>query len=205
MKFRHRGAIQILSCAVVTFLATQTLAQSRGSRPSPIDRRMEEMTRQRERYERDTLGNDGKPENPADTKAAQATILQVKQDFQRIQSVYNQIVLAISKDAIDYKFISDATHEVKNCASRLRKNLALPEPENTDAGAKDESDIKQEMIKPSLVKLCRHIASFVTNPQFETSGVIDVEQATKASLDLRKIIDLSLMIEKSAKKLRAGQ
>lgn len=205
MKFRHRGAIQILSCAIVTVLATQALAQSSSSRPSPIDRRIEEINRQRERYERDTLGKEGKPENPADTKAAQATILQVKQDFERIQSVYNQIVSAISRDAIDYKFISDATHEVKNCANRLRKNLALPEPENTDEGAKDEGDIKQEMIKPSLVKLCRHIASFVTNPQFETSGVIDVEQSTKASRDLKKVIDLSLMIEKSAKKLRAGQ
>jgi hypothetical protein len=199
MKFRLPGTIHILSCAVATALAIQTLAQS-GSRPSPIDRRVGEMTRQRERYERDTL-SDGKPGTLADRRAAQATIQQVKQDFQRIQSVYNEIVLAISKDAVDYKFVLDAAHEVKNCASRLRKNLALPEPE-ADEKDVNEDGIQREMLKPSLVKLCRHILSFVTNPQFETLEVIDVEQATKASKDLKKIITLSLMIEKSAKKLR---
>jgi hypothetical protein len=210
MSFRQTGTINILFTAALalfffTLSSNKTLAQSSGSRPSPIDRRVEEMNRQREQYDRDTLrdGLDRKSQRPADQKAAREITLQVKQDFEHIQSVYNQIVLVMTANsALDYKFIYDATGEVKKSASRLKRNLALPEPEPDEASAKKEADLTQEAIKPSLLKLCSHIVSFVTNPLFETSGVLDVEQSIKASKDLEKVIELSDGIWRSAGKLK---
>jgi hypothetical protein len=160
------------------------------------------MGRQGEQHQRDTLrGPDGKPRKPADRKATQAAITEVKHDFERIQAVYNELVLAMSDGRpLEYGLVSEATAEIKKCANRLKKNLALPPPE--DKGhANERVDLKEEEIKPSLKKLCLHIANFVTNPVFETLAVVDVEQSGKASRDLEEIIGLSELVWKSTNKL----
>jgi hypothetical protein len=50
--------------------------------------------------------------------------------------------------------------------------------------------------------LRKHIYDFVTNPLFESQGVLDLEQGRKASRDLDRIIELSESITKSGDKLK---
>jgi hypothetical protein len=178
-----------------------TLAQSSGStRPSPVDRRVEEMHRQSQQYERDSLKKP--PGTAADPRQAQAIAAQVKQDFERIQVVYNEIVLAMSANkTLDYKFVSDSTTEIGKCARRLNANLVLPQPEEPHEHPTKPDDFNHEQMKPSLVAMLNHIVSFVTNPMFESSGVLDVNLSTRASRDLRKIIEYSDTIKESADKL----
>ena len=101
-----------------------------------------------------------------------------------------------------YKFISVATPDIKKRASRLKSNLALPQPENNEPGQKKEGEIDDGQIKNLLLLLRRHILNFVTNPLFETSGPLDVDLSSKASRDLKKIVDLSERIRKSADHLK---
>jgi hypothetical protein len=190
----------IALCSPATF-TTHALTQS-NTRPSPLDRRIDHMSRQREQHDRDTLrGPDGKPHKSNDRNPSQAAIVEVKQDFERIQVVYNEIVLAMSGDrTLQYGQILDATAEIRKCANRLKKNLALPVPENR-GGREEGVALKEGEIKPSLRRLCLHIANFVTNPVFETMVVVDVEQSGKASRDLEEIIGLSDLVWQSTKKL----
>ncbi|CAN5827827.1 hypothetical protein BH18ACI4_BH18ACI4_12880 [soil metagenome] len=190
---------------LITALTTPALAQSGTSRSSPVGRRLEELNRQGEKLERDELRRDleGRPEKPAHLKPSQATTAQVKQDFERLQVVYNEIVLAMSaSEALDYKFISVATADLRKRASRLKSNLALPQPENDEPSQKKEAEINDGQMKSLLLLLRRHISSFVTNPLFETSGPLDIELSGKASRDLKKIVELCERIRKSADQLK---
>ncbi|HET9532217.1 MAG TPA: hypothetical protein VFQ92_17790 [Blastocatellia bacterium] len=136
---------------------------------------------------------------------SQAAIIQVRQDFERIQAVYNRIVLAISDNRLpEYGLILDATGEIRKCANRLKKHLALPALDDKGE-SKEKADLKEEEIRPSLQMLCLHIAKFVTNPVFETAGVIDVEQSAKASKDLEEIIEISEVVWRSTEKLAGAK
>jgi hypothetical protein len=53
-----------------------------------------------------------------------------------------------------------------------------------------------------LLMLRRYVYSFVTNPLFESKGVLDVRQAKKAGQDLDMIIELSESIKKESDKLK---
>lgn len=196
----------IISCVVIALCAHATFTSHAltqvSTRPSPTERRNDHMSRQREQHERESLrGPDGKPQKPTDRKPSQAQVTEVKHDFERIQTVYNDVVLAMSHDRpLEYRLILDATAEIRKCADRLKKNLALPPPEHK-VGDKEKVALKEEEIKPSLQRLCMHIANFVMNPVFETLAVVDVEQSVKASRDLEEIIRLSDLIWTSTSKL----
>jgi hypothetical protein len=112
-------------------------------------------------------------------------------------------VIAMSaNETLDYKFISAATADLRKRASRLKSNLALPQPENNEPSQKREAEIDDEQMKSLLLLLRRRIASFVTNPLFETSGPLDIELSGKASLDLKKIVELCERIRKIADQLK---
>lgn len=209
MRIRQRASVSLLFSMTVAFgagalLASPALAQG-SSRPTPLERRVEHLDRQRDQYDRDNMrnntpGKSGKPQKPS-----AAVMLQVKEDFERLQATYNDIVSAMTAGAdVPHKFILDKTVEINKCAHRLKKNLTLPEPVDA-SDKKSEGELTDEQFKPTLQALCRHIASFVTNPLFETPGVLDVEQSTKASKDLRDILELSEALSRSAAKVSGAK
>jgi hypothetical protein len=192
----HPRATAFVLASLALLLAMDSrpaFAQGRA-RTSSIERRIEDMTRQREQFERDTMSKEVKPGARVDRVRPTATTAQVSQDFEGIQVVYNEIVRALaSTEGLDYRFIESATADIKRLASRLQNNLVLPQPEPA-AGDKDPqqpAEIGEGQLKSSLVKLCKHIVSFVTSPLFESSAVLDVEHSKKASADLSRIIRLS--------------
>jgi hypothetical protein len=201
-RVKHTAILIAAALCFLTVLATPVLAQ-RTSRSSGMERRSEEMNRRRDQLEREMLlrGVESKSEN-AEDRAAPETVSQVRQDFERIQAIYNEFVRALaSEKPLDHKFISDATAEIKKCSTRLKNHLALPSAENDGKSQKQQEDASDERIQTALLLLTNHIRSFVTNPLFESSGAIDINLSTVASQDLKKIIELSDTVRKRADKL----
>ena len=202
--------VVVFMVAAVAFMTTSAIpiiAQQQGNPvyvPPAMERREADMANQRETRRRETLRESlGKrPEKSGDPRYVQAVLAQVKEDFERIQVVRNGIVRAASAtNALDYKFISDAAAEIKKRAGRLKSNLALPDPEEDEKSRKNEGELDKEQVKAALSTLCNRIESFVKNPFFETPRVVDSELLTKASSDLKSMVELSGRITKSADRL----
>jgi hypothetical protein len=92
---------------IVFFLATPILAQNpRPSETDPARARFEDTSR-REMQLR-SMGNTTK--KTTDPKEIEAIVAQVKQDFERILTLHNEIVRAVSADKVlDQDFVSIAT------------------------------------------------------------------------------------------------
>ena len=172
-----------------------------------MERRETDMARERQMREleelRRSLGK--RPVRASNLRYLQAVNAQLMQDFERIQVARNAIVRAATNDkALDYRFISEVTGEIKKRASRLEDNLALPGSEE-DEKSREKIELNDTQIRASLLTLCNRIESFVKSPVFETAGVIDVHHSAKASADLKSILELSGSIGKSAERLKKGQ
>ena len=104
------------------------------------------------------------------------------------------------KEGLDrqHDSIFRAVAEIKKYSTRLKTNLALPKPQQQKARV----EIKNNQIEESLMTLRKHIYDFVTNPLFESPGVLDLEQGRKASGDLDRILELSESITKGGDKLK---
>ncbi len=172
--------------------------------PPVMERREADMVNQREMRERESLRRrlGARSVRVTNPRYLQAVIAQVKEDFERIQVVRNDLVRSTSAhNGLDYKFISEATEEIKKRSSRLKNNLALPDSEENEKIQKSASEFDHAQIKDALRKLCDRIESFVKSSIFETPGVIDAEVSVKANDDLRIIVELSSNIRKGAQRL----
>jgi hypothetical protein len=192
-------AVFVTAAICVAVLESETFAQRR-SRTYPVDRRLEELNRQAELYERDRQQREiqAREESTADRLRERSTVTQVKEDFGRIQTIYNDVVLALSAGkTLDEAFIAKSAAGINKCATRLRSNLALPQSVDKNQERRNQSE---DALKSSVKILLNHISKFVTNPLFESPGVLDIELSTRASRDLDEIIHLSERIRKRTEK-----
>jgi len=192
----------IVALVLLLLFAAPVLCQSAPpGGPPPIDRRNNaDRIRQQDMSQREwQLRNFGKqPGRPKDERQVKALMEQTEEDFTRILTVHNEIARALaSKNDLNYHFISEATAEIKKRASRVQSTLALG-LSSDDAPVKVTSDPE---IKDSLLKLCKEIRSFVTNPIIENPNTVDAEQLTRARRGLESLIQLSGLIKKDADKL----
>ncbi len=206
------GAVVVLIAAAIAFitaLAIPTVAQQQGPPghvPPGMERLEADMVRQRETRERESLRRKLGASSVRVThpRYLQAVIAQVKEDFERIQVVRNEIVRVTSaNDAWDYSFVSDATGEIKKRSNRLKNNLALVDFEGEEKGPQNDVELDREQMKDALLVLCNRIESFVKSSVFENPGVLDVDGVARASHDLDKMIELSSNIRKRAKQLNS--
>jgi hypothetical protein len=188
--------ILLLICAAPVF--------SQGSPPGAppsIDKRnnadrMRQQDMSRREYDLRNFGT--QPNRPKDDRQLKALMAQTEEDFTRILTLHNEIARALaSKKDLDYHFISDATAEIKKRATRVQSTLML-HPSPDDAPIKEHSDSE---MKDSLIKLCKEIRSFVTNPIIENPNTVDAVQLPRARHDLESLIQLSGIIKKDADKL----
>jgi len=189
--------------AVAFVFAMPIMAQQGSPRPpgdiDPARARFED-TSKREMQLRG-LGN--MPKRPADPKQLQALMAQVQQDFERILTLHNQIVRAITADqtlAVD--FVSDATAEIRKRATHLQSTLAFEKPETNEQNREKRKQLDEGQLKDALVMLCKRIESFVANPVIKTPGTIDAQQSANAGRDLEDVIELGDSINKSVKRLK---
>jgi hypothetical protein len=177
-----------------------------GGGPPPIDRRTNaDRIRQQDMSNREwQLRNFGKNSGaPKDRRQVEALMDQTEEDFNRILTLHNQIARALaSNDALDYRFVSDATAEIRKRASRVQSSLALNVPAEETLLPDKTDPFKDSDLKDALIKLCKQIRSFVTNPSIENPNTVDAQQLTKARRDLESVIQTSGQIKKDADKLR---
>ena len=192
----------LIAVALMVFTAP-VFAQNAPAGPPPVSRANADRIRQQDMSRREwqlrNFGNE--PGGPADQRRLKALMAETEEDFNRILTLHNEIARALSsKNALDYKFVSDTTSEIKKHASRVRSNLKL-EPEEGYT-SETQADINDAEMKDALIKLCKQIRSFVTNPSIENPNTVDAQQLTKARHDLDSLIHLSSQIKKDADKLK---
>lgn len=188
----------------IAFLLLAAPVFSQQTPGPPADRSNPDRERQLDRSNREwQLRNFGtQPTGPTDRKQLEALMAQTQEDFDRILILHNEIARTISsaKD-INYHFVSDATAEIKKRAIRLQTTLALRQPPAEAHITEKSEELNDSHIKTSLVKLCKQIKSFITNPVIETPKTVSAEQLTNARRDLESLIQLSGQIKKDADKL----
>src|SRR5207249_10672784 len=123
-----------------------------------LDDRARQVDEGRLRSAEADIGSDEKNQ-----KLVQAAIVNMKEDFTRIQVLRNDIARnLVAHKPLDYRLISEQTAEINKRASRLnvylRAHVAEDEKEDRLAELK-----KDEMIS-ALVRMCKLIDSFTENP-----------------------------------------
>jgi hypothetical protein len=199
MNGRHIASHSLLITFTLLLFASPVFSQGPGSAP-PIDKTNMERARQqdesRREYQLRNFGN--QPDQPTDRRQIEALMAQTDEDFKRILTLHNEIVRVItSKNSLDYQFVSEATAEIKKRGSRVQSTLVL------GLRAEDEP-VKVAMepeIKDSLIKLCKEIRAFITNPMIENPNTVDAQSYIRAKRDLESFIQLSALIKKDADKL----
>ena len=200
MDGRHTASRFLLITLTLLLFAVPVFSQTAGN-PPPIDRRNNaDRIRQQDMSSREwQLRNFGKePGAPKDRRQIEALMAQTEEDFTRILSLHNEIVRAISsKDTFNYHFLSEATAEIKKRGTRVQSTLVLG-LSSEDAPVKEKAEPE---MKDSLIKLCKEIRAFVTNPMIENPNTVDAQQLVRAKRDLESFIQLSALIKKDADKL----
>ncbi len=199
------GKSSLAGIPLLLFLAVPIFAQSSTPGPPPIDRRMNtDRIRQQEQSSREwQLRNFGNESTAVkDKRQLQALMEQTEEDFTRILTLHNEIARFLQgTKPINYHFVSDASAEIKKRASRLQSTLGLRQlPTETPVVEKEEA-VDDTQMKDALVRLCKQIRNFVTNPVIENPSTVDAQQLSNARRDLESVIQLSGNLKKEAAKL----
>jgi len=190
-------------------LATSTRAQGKpaGAGPPPnnnpnISDRVRQIDEGRLRGAETNAGVE--EENQ---KRVQAAIVNMKDDYKRIQVLRNDIARnLVARKPLEYKLVADQTAEINKRASRLNVYMLarVPVEEKPDNSA----ELKTEEMVDALVKLCKLIDSFTENPVLKNAGTVDSKAVAKAKddkanadRDLLAIIKLSASIRKKSESL----
>ena len=197
---RHATRQIVLITLALLIFAAPVFCQTAASPPPVSSRVNTDRIRQQDMSNREwQLRNFGmNPNAPKDRRQIEELMTQTAEDFDRILTLHNEIARAIaSKDDLDYRFVSEATAEIKKRAGRVQSNLALG---LSSQDARVEVKAEPEM-KDSLIKLCKEIRAFVTNPMIENPNTVDAQQLVRAKRDLESFIQLSGLIKKDADRL----
>jgi len=193
----------LIAIPLLMSLSVPLFAQKVPTGGPPVDRRNAERMRQQDMNNREwQLRNYGHESNaPKDRRELEALMAQTEEDFNRILTLHNEIarLLAATKP-IEYSFISDATAEIKKRASRLQSTLALHQLPDETPVVEKSAELNDAQMKDELVRMCKQIRSFVTNPVIENPNTVDAQQLSNARRDLESLIQLSGHLKKEAGK-----
>lgn len=195
-KIATRSLVLLFALLIVLVAAVTAESQQRGY-PGPEAR---EGNRAMDEYDRtlNRMKNDAK----AAGERRRNLFPQINEDFQRIQVIHNEIVRMLQPDkSVNYDRLADLTGDMKKRSARLRENLALPEPDKTEAPRNRSETVDEAHLKKTIADLHDLIVSFVANPIFKNLGVVDAKTVDSATKDLDNLIYLSDEIKKDAKTL----
>ena len=131
---------------------------------------------------------------PTESQLAQDQIIQ---DFRRLQLLNNQVHETAVQQEPKYKRLIKPLDEMRKRATRLKSNLALKAADVEKESPGPEPDIDLVSL---LAQLDQSVKSFVHNPMFRTTKVIDVALSKVARVDLDRIIELSTVIRDRIRK-----
>jgi hypothetical protein len=198
------GKCSLIGIALLLTVAVPAFAQRSTPGPPPIDKRTNKAReRQRDEASREwQLRNFGNPSVVKDRRRLDALMAQTEEDFTRLLTLHNEIARAIaSTKPLDYHFVSQATGEIRKRATSIQTNLGLSLTEEEIKAAETPAQTNETEMKDALVKLCKQIRSFVTNPVIAQPNTIDVEKLATAKRDLESVIQLSGNLKRDADSL----
>src|SRR5437660_4680047 len=204
----------LLAAAIFSLcLAGTTMAQGKPAGAGPprnhnrnLDERGRQVDEGRLRSAQVDAGSEEKNQ-----KLVQAVIVNMKEDFSRIQVLRNDIARnLVAHKPLDYSLVAEQAGEINKRASRLnvymRAHAAEAEKEN------NLPELKSEEMIGALVRLCKLIDSFTENPALKNAATIDSKDIAKskedkanADRDLLAIIKLSTSIQKKSGSLIVSQ
>ena len=197
----------LIRLTLILLFAAPVFSQT-ASGPPPIDRknnaeRIRQQDMSRREYQLRNFGTERRA--PKDRRQIEALMAQTEEDFNRILTRHNEIARVLSSDnALNYHFVSEATGEIQKRASRVQSTLALRLSEEETKSEKLE-EFKDSQMKDALIKLCKQIRGFVTNPVIEQPNTINVEKLADAKRDLDSVIQLSAHLKREADVLIKAQ
>ena len=150
----------------------------------------------------------GVSEDEVNQKRLQAAIVNMKEDFRRIQVVRNDIARnLLASKPLDYKLLSEQSAEINKRASRLNVYMRARAPEDKEQN--NSAAVKSEEMIDALVRLCKLIDSFTENPALKNAATLEAkeiekakEDKAKADGDLLAIMKLSESIQKKSDSLK---
>ncbi|HKR10440.1 MAG TPA: hypothetical protein VJT15_00165 [Pyrinomonadaceae bacterium] len=198
------GKCSLIGIALLLAVAAPTLAQRSTPGPPPVDKTTNKA-RQRQQDEASRewqLRNFGNPSVVKDRRRLDALMAQTEEDFTRLLTLHNELARAIASDKpLDYHFVSQATGEIRKRATSIQSNIGLTLPAEEIKPLEMPAQTNEKEMKEALVKLCKQIRSFVTNPVIEQPNTIDVEKLATAKRDLESVIQLSEHLKRDADQL----
>jgi len=196
------GKCSLIGITLLLSVATPTLAQrSAPGGPPPMDKHTNAARkRQQETATREwQLRNFGNPELTKDRRRLDALMAQTEEDFNRILLLHNEIARALTATTpLDFHFVSQATADIRKHAHSIQTNLLLTPPPEEMKLVELPANTNEAEMKDSLVKLCKEIRSFVTNPVIEQANLIDADKLAIAKRDLEGVIQLSTHLKRDA-------
>src|SRR5229473_739540 len=194
-------------CVTVTTLAQKPAGAGPPPNNNPnLDDRIRQIDEGRLRSAEVDAGAEDKNQ-----KLLQAAIVNMKEDFSRIQVLRNDIARnLVARKPLEYKLVAEQTAEINKRASRLNAYMQARVPEEQQLSTADE--LRNEEMVGSLVKLCKLIDSFTENPALKNAATVDSKDVAKAKenkadadRDLLAIIKLSSSLQKKSENLRLSQ
>lgn len=166
------------------------------------DRNIKTRSIDLERIDRDAQRSEAGTQSQA---APAANFAEIKQDFENIQRLQDQIVAAYKVTVkVDYATISASAEQMSKSAARLESNLFpaadKPKKKKRSKDQAAEAPPAASDMKSLIVDLDNTIAAFVRNAMFTNPQVINAAENARARSDLRKIINLSSALKQEADK-----
>jgi hypothetical protein len=140
---------------------------------------------------------ENKRSQPASRPSTQLQIDQIKEDFRKLQLLNNQVRESAKLHGPLDKGLIDTLGEIRKRATRLKTNLALGKVAIDNGSTDSELDGDLNSL---LGKLDQNVLSFVRNPMFRSSRVIDVGLAKTARVDIERVIALTRVIANRIRK-----
>lgn len=190
-----------LIATALLYVVAPAFAQRTASGPPPTDKRTNAAReRQRDMAGREwQLRNYGNEAVTKDRRRLEALMAQTEEDFTRLLTLHNEIARAVKgTQPLDYQFVSTATAEIRKRASSIQTNLVLGLPAEEIKKNELPAQTNETEMKDALIKLCRQIRNFVTNPVIEQPNTIDAEKLATAKQDLESVIQISGLLKREA-------
>lgn len=205
------GLVLVAACVVVAAVAPWTAAQTNKPMPTPPTKPPTSenqpigpnpRTQRQAATEMDVLLSTRETESSLERERRRLDD-QLARDLQRLEEVESrQIASFASARSLDYKALAQVTGEVRDRAIRIKFNtpllLKIKKPEKIEY---EEDAGKLSELVPEL---SRQIKGFLDNPVFRVNSPNDSDLRSKAGLALEKIIKLSKVINRIAKRLSKG-
>ncbi len=119
----------------------------------------------------------------------------VREDFQQLQIINNNLMKTVFvEQRLEPAKVLTAVTEIRKRASRLKVDLSLAASgeRNIDDNHLHLQD--QSALTSSLLSLDKGVMSFVNNPLFQKSKVIDSKMIVKAGDDLTEVVQTATVI-----------